>query len=159
MHWGSKYEPKSGPESEPSSIIGQSNDILYGYQGNQGCYMPNSPQTFYQQPNQDQRFVQNRAQLNNVPNVNNNTCQQNIQMNQNEPIQPAQMNTSTSPLSYQNQTSTPQLTNILQSLDNRLSKIENQLGYQSQQMGNQNTRIQNIERHVEQITVLKQSVS
>lgn len=146
-----------------SSIIGQSNDILYGSQGNQGsqmpCQMPFSPQIFDQQSSQDQRFVQNRTQMHNMPNINNNTCQQPIQLSQHEPVQMAQMNMPTSPLSYQNQTSTPQLTNILQSLDNRLSKIENQLGYQSQQMGNQNTRIQNIERHVEQITVLKQSVS
>ena len=54
-----------------SSIIGQSNDILYSYQGIQGGNMPISPQIFDQQPSQDQGFAQHRAQLNNMPNINN----------------------------------------------------------------------------------------
>ena len=53
----------------------------------------------------------------------------------------------------------PSLTSLLQSLDNRLGKIEGQMNFQIQQMSHQNNRIQNIERHVEQITVLKQSVT
>lgn len=52
-----------------------------------------------------------------------------------------------------------QLSSILQSLDTKLGKIETQLGFQNQQLGHQNSRIQNIEQHVEQTTVLKQSMA
>lgn len=91
-----KYTPPTGqyigaPNLNPnlnqtfvsSSIIGQSNDILYGYQGIQGSHVPVSPQIFEEQSSQDQGFVKPRAQLNSMPNINNNVCQQHTHMGQN----------------------------------------------------------------------------
>ena len=53
----------------------------------------------------------------------------------------------------------PQLISLLQSLDTRMSKLENQLGHQNQQLSQHNNRIHNIESHVKQITFLKQNMS
>ena len=139
-----------------SSIIKQSNDILYGNTRLSGTQFapPNvtfTPTTGNLAFSQGQTQSRSGENINNY--VNNNNTGQGIQQTQCHPNETynTHMNQSSTP--------TPQLTSILQSLDTRLGKIENTLGFQCQQMGHQDGRIQNIERHVEQITALKQTVS
>lgn len=139
-----------------SSIIQQSNDILYGNTRlNETQFVPQNvtflPTTGNLAFSQSQSRSHSGENINNY--VNNNNTGQGIQRPQCHPNETynTHMNQPSSP--------TPQLTSILQSLDTRLGKIENTLGFQCQQMGHQDSRIQNIERHVEQITALKQTVS
>ena len=134
----------NGVNMMTSNLIGQSNDILYHNPVHQGAQMIPPPPILPLQMPMNPGHVQPQS----------HTQSQNPSLHTNRMFK-----ASSSPSAEQNQCSTLQITNVLQSLDQRLSKIESQLNQQSQQMGHQNNRIQNIERHVEQITVLQQTVT
>ena len=109
-----------------SSIIRQSNDILYGNTRLSGTQFapPNvtfTPTTGNLAFSQGQTQSHSGENINNY--VNNNNTGQGIQQTQCHPNETynTHMNQSSTP--------TPQLTSILQSLDTRLGKIENTLGF------------------------------
>ena len=162
----------------PSGVLCQPNDTHYGNQYAHGYTAPYVTQTTGQQPQPQNHGSVNMTQhpgmttnfgcvANPINYVSSNLSQQQ------EPLQTSMMRPATPPSykEYQAQVQAqthaqpqmpnqnPSLTSLLQSLDNRLGKIEGQMNFQIQQMSHQNNRIQNIERHVEQITVLKQSVT
>lgn len=138
----------TGVNMMASSLIGQSNDILYGSQVYQGSQILPPPPLLPCQTPVNQGFVQSQTQM------QPQTQPQNLGIYMNRSV-----NLPSSPNTSPNESSTAQIASALQSLDNRLSKIESQLNQQCQQMGQQNNRIQNIEHHVEQITVLQQTVT
>lgn len=65
-------QPGSDMNMMPSSLISQTNEVLYGQNINLGAHMLSQASTFPVQPNFNEGFPQSRAQLYNEQNVNNN---------------------------------------------------------------------------------------
>lgn len=152
----STFGSLSNTNFQPSSLIRQSNELLYGNAIYTGL-SPSPPVTSMPVPVPQQLqtpapYQGTGPQAQFIPNSHT------LQPNYNDTVNPYRQQIPQQTQLPQ-ECPTNQLTSVLQSLDSRLSKIETQLGYQTQQMGQQNNRILNIEQHVEQITVLKQNMS
>ena len=164
----------SNINTQPSSLIQQSNELLYGNLVNMRLplQMPPTPPaaaTVQQQhlnPMMQQSTYQQQIPVQNTPiSYPNLTDPKHVQSPQQQQSFQQNFHTSdnyrTGPTitSKAEECSIFKLSSILQSLDAKLGKIETHLGFQNQQLDHQNSRIQNIEQHVEQITVLKQSMA
>ena len=146
---------------QPSTLIHQSNELLYGSQLQtpiqNGMMAPPQPPSPMAMPMPMQAFQHQAVQGPQAPSV---AMPHYATGMTNQFIQPSHKTVNNHGQQTQNTVSDQpaHIASILQSLDTRLGKIENQLGHQNQQLNQQNTRIHNIEGHVEQITVLKQNV-
>ena len=146
---------------QPSTLIHQSNELLYGSQLQtpiqNGMMTPPQPPSPMAMPMPMQAFQQQAVQGPQAPSV---AMPHYATGMTNQFIQPSHNTVNNHGQQTQNTVSDQpaHIASILQSLDTRLGKIENQLGHQNQQLNQQNTRIHNIEGHVKQITVLKQNV-